>query len=69
MIDLQKLSEVLAKYKEVFVTEQWPNEKYKWEAVKCFQDNWNVNAEDFADMLTWKVKAFSDNKKDYFTVK
>ncbi len=38
-------------YKEVFVSEQWPNEKYKWEAVKCFQDNWDVNASDFADML------------------
>ena len=52
MINSQKLNEVLVKYKEVFVTEQWPNEKYKWEAVKCFQDNWDVNAEDFADMLT-----------------
>ena len=27
-------------------------EKYKWEVVKCFQDNWDVNATDFADMLT-----------------
>lgn len=52
MIDLQKLNSILTKYKEVFVTEQWPNEKYKWEAVKCFQDNWDVNADDFADMLT-----------------
>ena len=31
---------------------QWGNEKYKWEAVKCFQDNWYVEADDFADMLT-----------------
>ncbi len=52
MIDLQKLNSILAKYKESFVTEQWPNEKYKWEAVKCFQDNWDVKADDFADMLT-----------------
>ena len=34
-----------------FVQKQWPDEKYKWEAVKCFQLNWNVNAEDFAQML------------------
>lgn len=52
MFDAQKLQEVLVKYKEEFTTKQWPNEKYKWEAVKCFQDNWDVNAEDFADMLT-----------------
>lgn len=52
MFDVFILKEVLAKYKEVFVSQQWGNEKYKWEAVKCFQDNWNVNAPDFADMLT-----------------
>ena len=31
---------------------QWPDEKYKWEAVKCFQVNWDVNSDDFAQMLT-----------------
>lgn len=30
----------------------WGHEKYKWEAVKWFQDNWDVNAEDFAGMLS-----------------
>lgn len=29
----------------------WNNEKYKWEAVKCFQDNWNIDAEDFGEMF------------------
>lgn len=52
MFDIFRLREILVKYKEVFVLEQWPKEKYKWEAVKCFQDNWDVNADDFADMLT-----------------
>jgi len=52
MIDMYRLKEALAKYKEAFVSKQWPDEKYKWEAVKCFQDNWDVNAPDFADMLT-----------------
>lgn len=23
------------------------DEIYKWKAVKCFQDNWNINAVDF----------------------
>ena len=52
MFDIFRLKEVLVKYKENFVSNQWANEKYKWEAVKCFQDNWDVNASDFADMLT-----------------
>lgn len=52
MFDKFRLKEALVKYKENFVSSQWGNEKYKWEAVKCFQDNWDVSATDFADMLT-----------------
>ena len=52
MFDKFRLKDVLVKYKQDFVSTQWGNEKYKWEAVKCFQDNWDVNAADFADMLT-----------------
>lgn len=52
MFDIFRLKEVLVKYKETFVSKMWPDEKYKWEAVKCFQDNWDVNAPDFAEMLT-----------------
>lgn len=52
MFDKFRLKDVLVKYKQDFISTQWANEKYKWEAVKCFQDNWDVNAADFADMLT-----------------
>lgn len=52
MFDKFRLQEALAKYKQDFVSSQWSNEKYKWEAVKFFQDNWDVNAADFAEMLT-----------------
>ena len=52
MFDKSKLADVLVAYKQNFVSTQWGNEKYKWEAVKCFQDNWDVNAADFPDMLT-----------------
>ena len=52
MFDIFRLKEVLVKYKESFVSQRWPDEKYKWEAVKCFQENWDVNAPDFAEMLT-----------------
>ena len=51
MIDDVKFQEALAKYKRDFVEKQWPDEKYKWEAIKHFQDNWDENAPDFAAML------------------
>lgn len=52
MFDKFRLQEALTKYKQDFVSTQWSNEKYKWEAVKFFQVNWDVNAPNFADMLT-----------------
>ena len=51
MFDSFRCKEVLVEYKKDFVARQWGDEKYKREAVKYFQDNWNVNAADFADML------------------
>lgn len=51
MFDQFRLKEVLAQYKQSFVSAQWGNEKYKWEAVKWFQDNWDVNAQNFPEML------------------
>lgn len=52
MFDQFRLKNVLAQYKQSFVSTQWGNEKYKWEAVKWFQDNWDVNASDFPEMLS-----------------
>lgn len=52
MFDKFKWKAALVEYKKCFVQTQWPDEKYKWEAVKCFQVNWNVNSDDFAGMLT-----------------
>ena len=43
---------ILDTYKKNFFPKWWNDEKYKWESVKCFQDNWNDRANDFADMLT-----------------
>ena len=51
MFDQFRLKDVLAQYKQDFVSTQWGNEKYKWEAVKWFQDNWDVNAQNFPEML------------------
>ena len=52
MFDKFRLKAALVEYKKRFVQTQWPDEKYKWEAVQCFQVNWDVNSDDFAGMLT-----------------
>ena len=51
MFEQFRLTEVLVQYKQNFVSKLWGEEKYKWEAVKWFQDTWDVNAPDFAEML------------------
>ncbi|MCM1328623.1 MAG: AAA family ATPase [Ruminococcus sp.] len=51
MFDKSRLKDVLIKYKQDFVSANWKSEKYKWEAIKCFQDNWDIKSSDFADML------------------
>lgn len=50
MIDLEKLKPILEGYKAYFPS-HWDDEKYKWEAVKHFQDHWNIDAENFGDMF------------------
>lgn len=52
MFNKSILEKVLAQYKQDFVLNQWKNENYKWKAVKQFQDNWDVNAFDFSEMLS-----------------
>ena len=51
MFNQLRLKEALRQYKKDFVATHWSEEKYKWEAVKCFQDNWDAKALDFQDML------------------
>ena len=60
MFDKSKLADVLVRYKKDFLPKRWEREKYKWEAVKCFQDNWDAEAADFAAMLE-KSLAKTDN--------
>lgn len=40
----EKIEGLIAFYRKSFV-QNWSDEKFKWEAVKCFQDNWNENEE------------------------
>lgn len=50
MIDLEKLNLILEGYKAYFPG-HWDDEKYKWEAVKHFQDHWDIDAENFGEMF------------------
>ena len=50
MINLEKLAPILKAYKADFLN-NWKGEEYKWKAVKWFQDNWNINAENFGEMF------------------
>ena len=52
-IDIAVLHDFIAQYKASFPEHRLgpANEIYKWKAVKCFQDNWDINAPDFQSML------------------
>ena len=50
MINQEKLQLILNGYKQYF-PEHWKNERFKWEAVKQFQDYWNIDADNFAEMF------------------
>ncbi len=49
-IDHTAFESALKAYKESFA-ENWELEKFKWEAVECFQNNWDIEAEDFGKMF------------------
>ncbi|SUP41733.1 AAA family ATPase [Veillonella criceti] len=52
MFDKSCLKSVIIEYKKQFAQSHWMKEKYKWEAVKYFQENWDINAKNFVKMLT-----------------
>ena len=59
MFNKSRLNDILAAYKSAFVSEAehwYSQERYKWENVKRFQDNWDMNAPDFAEMLDRSLK-------------
>ena len=44
------IQDAIANYKSHFA-ENWEDEKYKWVAVQHFKDKWNIEADNFAEML------------------
>lgn len=53
--DIEKFNKALEFFRTSFV-EHWEDEKYKWQAVKHFQENWNIDADDFSAMFTESTK-------------
>lgn len=51
MINIERFNEILVEFKKDFPGEHWKGEKYKWVAVKWFQENWDINAPDFGAMF------------------
>ncbi len=51
MFNEDKLNSIIVEYKKQFIQSQWPKEKFKWEAIKCFQDNWDISTDKFTEML------------------
>ena len=49
-IDIDKLKKEIELYKKDFPRVA-KEETYKWKAIKCFQDNFDIDAEDFPKML------------------
>jgi len=52
-INVLALQDYISQYKASFAEHRLgtDNEIYKWKAVKCFQDNWDIDAPDFSAML------------------
>ena len=58
MININKLQSVLTSYKDSFHKKKagsdkthWESECYKWIAIKHFQENWNIDADNFSAMF------------------
>ena len=52
----EKLDQILESYIQNFSGDWWQKEKYKWETIKQFKENWNLNAENFAVMLENSIR-------------
>ena len=56
MFNRSNMSKFLVQYKKALAFNHWETENYKWKAIKCFQDNWDINAADFPEMLECSLK-------------
>ena len=67
MIDKEKICKLVNMYQNYYTTYKgkngesyWEEEEFKWRGVKIFQDNWNVEAPDFAGMMKRSLSGVSN---------
>lgn len=59
-MDRENFNAIIARYLEKFdETNSAGEEWFKWEAIDCFQKNWDIDAPGFAQMFSRAVKQFS----------
>ena len=59
MFDKKIFNECLSSYKKNFSLNLVEEKFNEWEVVKCFQDNWDIDAENFYTMLSKSLKKLS----------
>lgn len=60
----ERIEQFLLFYRDSFL-KHWEDEKYKWQAIKVFQENWNINAKDFKEMFEKATSATSNLLTSY----
>ena len=63
-MDINIINSFIAEYKSDFQRLD-SEERYKWEAIKCFQDNWNPDAENFEEMLKEATAGTCRNNRSF----
>ncbi len=61
-------NDALEKYIEIFEETTWPNEEFKWVALKRFQDQWDLESPNFEQMFfdaTAEARNLLDSNKYY----
>ena len=68
MINQDKLKSVLTEYKKEFYNRWNDGESFKWSAVKCFRDNWDIDSDDFQrmfDLATQRTEGLLANVNNF----
>ena len=66
MIDRKKFDKLVKEYQNYFTNHKgedgesyWDEEEFKWRGIKTFQDNWDLEAPDLADMIKRSLNGVS----------
>ena len=66
MIDRKKFDKLVKEYQNYFTNHKgengesyWEEEEFKWRGIKTFQDNWDLDAQNFSDMIKRSLRGVS----------